>query len=123
MKERESAQIAAAAAAVVPPVEAGAVEQLRQQIAEMKTVVATLPQRESFTALETATRDLISRVESSRQEGVRENILQPIEALVEHIQRILTEFSPRATIDAIKREIGTIAGASARSARASIRRP
>jgi localization factor PodJL len=109
MKERESAQIAAAAAAVVPPVEAGAVEQLRQQIAEMKTVVATLPQRESFTALETATRDLISRVESSRQEGVRENILQPIEALVEHIQRILTEFSPRATIDAIKREIGTIA--------------
>jgi len=111
MKERESAQSAqiAAAAAAVPPVEAGAVEQLRQQIAEMKTVVATLPQRESFTALETATRDLISRVETSRQEGVRENILQPIEALVEHIQRILTEFSPRATIDAIKREIGTIA--------------
>lgn len=122
MKERESAQAEAAAeaaadaaaaaitaAATAAPVAASAVEQLRQQIAEMNTVVATLPQRESFVALEAATRDLIGRVETSRQEGVRENILQPIEALVEHIQRILTEFSPRATIDAIKREIGIIA--------------
>ncbi|MDH7797358.1 MULTISPECIES: tetratricopeptide repeat protein [unclassified Beijerinckia] len=122
MKERESAQAEAAAeaaadaaaaaitaAAATAPVAASAVEQLRQQIAEMTTVVATLPQRESFVALEAATRDLVGRVETSRQEGVRENILQPIEALVEHIQRILTEFSPRATIDAIKREIGIIA--------------
>ena len=85
------------------------IELLRKQIGEMNAAVATLAPREAFASLENATRELVQRVESSRQEGVRENILQPIETLVSHLQRAMAEFSPSATIDTIRREIGVIA--------------
>ncbi|MDB5533225.1 MAG: hypothetical protein JWO28_1540, partial [Hyphomicrobiales bacterium] len=85
------------------------IELLRKQIGEMNAAVAALAPREAFASLELATRELIQRVESSRQDGVRETILEPIETLVSHLQRAMAEFSPRATIEAIKREIGVIA--------------
>lgn len=85
------------------------IDLLRKQIGEMNAAVAALAPREAFASLENATRELIQRVESSRQEGVRETILEPIETLVSHLQRTMAEFSPRATIDTIKREIGVIA--------------
>jgi len=85
------------------------IDLLRKQIGEMNAAVAALAPREAFASLELATRELIQRIESSRQEGVRETILEPIETLVAHLQRTMAEFSPRATIDAIKREIGVIA--------------
>ncbi|MDF2119989.1 hypothetical protein PY365_30955 [Roseiarcaceae bacterium H3SJ34-1] len=85
------------------------IDLLRKQIGEMNAAVAALAPREAFASLESATRELIQRVESSRQEGVRETILEPIETLVSHLQRAMAEFSPRATIDTIKREIGVIA--------------
>jgi localization factor PodJL len=96
------------------------IDLLRKQIGEMNAAVAALAPREAFASLENATRELIQRVESSRQEGVRENILEPIETLVSHLQRAMAEFSPRATIDTIKREIGVIAQSVAAVGSASV---
>jgi localization factor PodJL len=96
------------------------IDLLRKQIGEMNAAVAALAPREAFASLENATRELIQRVESSRQEGVRENILEPIETLVSHLQRAMAEFSPRATIDTIKREIGVIAQSVATVGSASV---
>jgi len=59
-----------------------AIEQLGQQIAEVNRTISSLAPRQSLATIETAIRDLTDRVVQSRQDGVRESILSPIESLI-----------------------------------------
>ena len=84
------------------------VVQLKRDISSMSQAVADLAPRGSVAALETAVRDLATRIEVSRQEGARENLLAPVEALVSDLQSTLKDFDPRATIYELEREIKLI---------------
>jgi localization factor PodJL len=83
-------------------------ETIRRQVADMTTAVSGLAPREAVASLETAVRDLTKRVESSRQEGVRETILQPIETLLRDVRHSLSDFAPRSTVDTIASELRSI---------------
>ena len=55
---------------------------LRRQMVDMSAAVSGLAPRDAVASLETAVRDLTARVDASRQEGVRESDLEPIERLL-----------------------------------------
>ena len=82
--------------------------QLRQDIADMAATLANLAPRGSVADLETAMRDLARRIEVSRDGGAREALLAPIEQLAGDLRHALTELDPRASLEALHREIHAI---------------
>lgn len=82
--------------------------QLKRDINSMSQAVADLAPRGSVAALETAVRDLAARIELSRQDGARENLLAPVEALVSELQATLKDFDPRSNVVDLEREIKLI---------------
>ncbi|MBV9220827.1 MAG: SEL1-like repeat protein [Methylobacteriaceae bacterium] len=81
---------------------------LRTEVAAMSRSLASLAPRASVTAIEDAVRDLTARIEASREEGVRESVLAPVESLAAELRAALKDLDPRATIDALDREIKAI---------------
>ncbi|MCC2097090.1 MAG: hypothetical protein KDJ29_09365, partial [Hyphomicrobiales bacterium] len=59
-----------------------AIEQLGHQIAEVNRTISGLAPKQSLATIETAIRDLTDRVVHSRQDGVKDNVLAPIETLI-----------------------------------------
>ena len=81
---------------------------LKRDITEMSHALADLAPRGSVSALESAVRDLATRIELSRQDGARDTLLAPVEALVSDLQTTLKDFDPRRTVAALDQEIKNI---------------
>ena len=81
---------------------------LKRDITEMSHALADLAPRGSVSALESAVRDLATRIELSRQDGARDTLLAPVEALVSDLQATLKDFDPRRTVAALDHEIKNI---------------
>ncbi|MDP4595177.1 MAG: hypothetical protein NWT00_11565, partial [Beijerinckiaceae bacterium] len=83
-------------------------DDLRNQLADVKHAVSKLAPKNSVSALEIAIRDLSRKVDTSRQEGVKDNILQPIEVLIADMKASLNNRPADPQLDTIEREMHTI---------------
>lgn len=83
-------------------------DELRNQLADVKHVVSKLAPKNALAAIEVAIRDLSKRVDNSRQEGVKENILAPIETLIGDLKSSFANRSADPQLDTIERELHAI---------------
>ena len=83
---------------------------LRQDMADMSAIVGNLAPRSAMAELETAMRDLGLRIEASRDSGTRESLLAPIEQLAVNLRGALDKLDPRASLEALHRDIQSIHG-------------
>lgn len=83
-------------------------EQLRVQMDEVNRAVANLAPKNSISSLESAVRELGERVANSRQEGVRESILEPIETLIRDLQKSLHAQVSSPQLNAMEKELQDI---------------
>jgi localization factor PodJL len=84
------------------------VQGLRAEIAAMSRSLADLAPRNAVVALEGAMRDLSERVASMRDNGAREALIAPVEALVDQVLDALRAHDPHAAVQALEREIHAI---------------
>jgi localization factor PodJL len=82
-----------------------AIEDMRRKVAEISRTVANLGPAEDVAALDHSVRALSKRVASSRKEGLRESIVEPIEGLLVDLKRTLADLNPAETLGAIERQI------------------
>ncbi|MGH6817412.1 MAG: hypothetical protein ACREC1_01410 [Methylovirgula sp.] len=87
------------------PAPAWHVDKLHGEISNMSEALDGLASRGSVAALEQAIRALSQRIEVSRNEGIRETVVQPLEQLVGELRRPLAEVDPRTTIAGIESEL------------------
>lgn len=78
---------------------------LGRQIEEMSRSLKDLAPRGAVAAIDSAIRDLGQRIDASRQVGVQESILRPIEMLAAEVKRALADHSPREGIERLDRDI------------------
>ncbi len=98
-----------AAPVVQPPAQPyPGLEQLRAQMDEVNRAVANLAPKNSITSLESAVRELGERVANSRQEGVRESILQPIEGLLQDLHKSLNARNANPQLNSMEKELQDI---------------
>ncbi len=98
---RARAQTAAKPAAP----EINGVEQLRREMADMTKGMRDLAPRDRVSAIEQAIQDLGSRIDASRQVGVHETILRPIEQLASDVKSALAASNSSEQIAAMEKEI------------------
>ena len=96
---RTSAEFSAGAAGIVT---------MRAEIAEIRRSLADLAPRNAIVALEGAIRDLSQRVEVLRQNGHRETLLAPLQAMAEEMRATLKAHDPQAVAAILEREIRSI---------------
>lgn len=84
------------------------IQQLRGEVSELSTRLSDVLSRGPISTLETAVRDLSARVETSRDEGVREGLLAPVERLANEMRAALRDLDPRPTVEALDGEIRKI---------------
>jgi localization factor PodJL len=80
-------------------------DKLRMEIADMSDALRNLASRGSVAALESTIRVLAQRIDASRSEGTRENVLQPLERLVDEMRLSLAAIDPRTTIKGLESEL------------------
>ncbi|MGD0641484.1 MAG: hypothetical protein ABSC22_12110 [Roseiarcus sp.] len=88
-----------------PPVD---VQGLRAEVAAMSRSLADLAPRNAVAALEGAIRDLSDRVAAIRDNGGREALVAPLEALVGQVMDALRAHDPQAAVQGLEREIRAI---------------
>ncbi|MGE3246082.1 MAG: hypothetical protein AB7J19_07100, partial [Beijerinckiaceae bacterium] len=99
---------AAPAEPVAPPQQSLALDQLRSEIAAVSRAVSDLAPKTSVSSLEQSIRDLTRRVDSYRQDGVRESILQPLELLIGDLKQSFAQRSSLPQLGAIEHELQNI---------------
>jgi localization factor PodJL len=80
-------------------------DKLSGEIATMSTALRGMSDRGSTAPLESAIRHLTQQIESSRGDGIRETVLQPLERLVGDLRLALAEADPRTTIRGLETEV------------------
>ena len=85
-----------------------AIDELRQQMADMARAITRIDPKATLSTLEHAIRDLSARVDSSRQGGVKEAILQPIEDLIGELRQSVARGARSPQLDTIERELHAI---------------
>ena len=80
---------------------AAEIESLSQQVAAMGRALEDVAPRSQIAALDLAVRDLGDRLERSRDEGLRDAVLAPIEQLVADVRRALAEIGASADLDGV----------------------
>ncbi len=80
-------------------------DKLSGEIAAMSTALRGMSERGSTAPLESAIRHLTQQIDSSRGEGIRETVLQPLERLVGDLRIALAEADPRTTIRGLEAEV------------------
>ncbi len=83
---------------------------MREGIAAMNRSLAELAPRNAVVALEGAVRDLTERVALLRQEGERESLLAPLDAMAAELRASLKLRDPQAVVAGLEREISALAG-------------
>jgi len=84
-------------------------KRMRTEIGTLSAGLADLAPRASVTAIESAIRNLTTQIQSSREEGMREILLKPLAELANDLRHSLETNSPAQSIDALERQIKTIA--------------
>lgn len=84
---------------------ASSFDKLRTEIANMSEALRDLASRDSISALEQTIRDLAQKIESSRTEGVKDAVLQPLEQVLGELRLSLAEIDPRTTIKGLEGEL------------------
>ena len=104
-RQSTSAERARLAAAADPGPE---ISMLRRQIEDLSRGFAQLASRENLTSLETAVRDLSQRVEASRQGGIGDSVLRPVEELAADIRHSLANLPTASVFQFIEAEIRSL---------------
>ena len=104
-RQASSAERARTAAAADPGPE---ISMLRRQIEDLSRGFAQLASRENLTSLESAVRDLSQRVEASRQGGIGDSVLRPVEELAADIRRSLSNLPAASVFQFIESEIRSL---------------
>jgi len=81
------------------------IETLGQQVAAMSRALEDVAPRSQIAALDLAVRELGARLERSRDEGLRDAVLEPIETLAADMRRALAEIGASANIDGVVRQM------------------
>ncbi|RAI16265.1 hypothetical protein, partial [Rhodoblastus acidophilus] len=81
------------------------IETLGQQVAAMSRALDDVAPRSQIAALDLAVRELGARLERSRDEGLRDAVLEPIETLAADMRRALAEIGASANIDGVVRQM------------------
>ncbi len=85
------------------------VQGLRAEVAAMSRSLADLAPRNAVIALEGAMRDLSERIASMRDNGAREALVAPVEALVAQVLDALRAHDPHVAVQGLEREVRAIA--------------
>ena len=80
-------------------------EALGKQVAAMGRTLADLAPRSQVSSLESAVRALSTRIERSRDEGMREVVLAPIESLASDVRRALAEAGASANFEGVSHQL------------------
>ncbi|WP_296707239.1 hypothetical protein [Rhodoblastus sp.] len=99
-----------AASARPEPTSSAELEALGKQVAAMSRTLADLAPRSQVSSLESAVRALSARIERSRDEGMREVVLAPIESLAGDVRRALAEAGASANFEGVSRQLQEVEG-------------
>jgi localization factor PodJL len=80
-------------------------DRLRSEIATMSDALRELGARGSIAPLEATILTLTKQIEASRNDGIRDALLQPLERLVSDLRLALAEADPRTTIRGLEGEV------------------
>jgi localization factor PodJL len=80
-------------------------DKLHAEIATMSDGLRDFAARDFTAPLEAAIRNLTQQIETSRNEGIREAVLQPLERLAGDLRLALAEVDPRTTIRGLEGEV------------------
>ena len=86
------------------------IEALSHQVQSMARALADVAPRSQMAALENAVRALGDRIVRSRDEGMREAVLAPIEALAADVRRALSEAGATANFDGVAKLLREVEG-------------
>lgn len=86
-----------------------AIDDMRRKIADISRTVANLGPGDDVAALNQSVRDLSKRVASSRRQGLRDSIVEPIEGLLVDLKRAIADLNPADTLAAIERQMYGVA--------------
>ncbi len=81
---------------------------LRSEMGTMSAGLADLAPRDAVTSIESAIRNLTARIETSREEGMRETLLKPLTELADDLRHTLGSINPQPAIGSLEREIKAI---------------
>lgn len=84
-------------------------ERLRDEVAGMTRTLGDLASRGSIEALERSVATLADRIDESRERGIREHVLRPVETAVGDLRHALHAMDPRETIGGLEDELRRIA--------------
>ncbi len=91
-----------------PAARDGELDALRADLGGIARTLGGLAPRGSIDALETSIATLAERVEASREHGIRESVLRPVEAAVGDLRHSLHRLDPRETIGGLEEELRRI---------------
>jgi localization factor PodJL len=94
-----------AAATRPEPTSSAEIDALGEKIAAMTRALDDLAPRSQVASLEDAVRALTLRIERSREEGMREAVLAPIESLADDVRRALAEAGASAQFEGVSRQL------------------
>lgn len=80
-------------------------DRLRSEISTMSDALRDLGQRGSIAPLEATIRNLTQQIETSRGDGIREAVLQPLERFVADLRLAIADADPRTTIRGLEGEV------------------
>jgi localization factor PodJL len=80
-------------------------DQLRNEIATMSAALSDVASRGSVATVESAIRGLSQKIEDSRNDGMKDAVLRPMEELVAELRQSLAEIDPRMTIRGLEGEL------------------
>ncbi len=94
-----------AAATRPEPTSSAEIDALGEKVAAMGQTLADLAPRSQVASLEDAVRALTVRIERSREEGMREAVLAPIETLAIDVRQALAEAGASANVEGVSRQL------------------
>ncbi len=94
-----------AAATRPEPTSSADIDALGEKVAAMSRALDELAPRSQVAGLESAVRELTARIERSREDGMREAVLAPIESLAEDVRRALAEAGASANLEGVSRQL------------------
>ncbi|WP_298352312.1 hypothetical protein [Rhodoblastus sp.] len=94
-----------AAATRPEPTSSAEIDALGEKIAAMSRALDDLAPRSQVASLEDAVRALTLRIERSREEGMREAVLAPIELLADDVRQALAEAGAPAHFEGVSRQL------------------
>lgn len=103
--DQARAAVFRAAEAQGQPTSSAEIEALARQVAAMSRALEDVAPRSQLASLENAVIALGDRIERSRDDGLRETVLGPIESLADELRRAMAEAGASANFDGVVRQL------------------